>query len=217
VWQKIITETGDRNFTVIAVALDTAEAARPWIEAAKPTYPCVIDRHHLVAELYGMTNVPQAVWIDAAGRIVRPTENAGGYDAFRRMNRETRQTPAEEVAKRDAVKAAYVDAVRDWARKGAASRFALDADAVRARLTPVSDNAAEAQVHLRIAQHLLRAGRLDDAATHFSTASRQHPQSWSIWRQGAAKDATGLATGPAFWARVDALGDKPYYPPTDLA
>src|SRR2546427_117513 len=41
----------------------------PWIDAAKPTYPALIDRDHRLAELYGIVNVPQAVWIDEAGRI----------------------------------------------------------------------------------------------------------------------------------------------------
>ena len=57
-----------------------ADAARPWIEAAKPDYPCLIDRDHHVADLYNMVNVPQAVWIDEEGRIVRPPENAGSSD-----------------------------------------------------------------------------------------------------------------------------------------
>ena len=47
-----------------------ADAARPWIEAAAPSYPALIDRNHRVAELYNMVNVPQAVWIDETGTIV---------------------------------------------------------------------------------------------------------------------------------------------------
>ena len=38
-----------------------------------------------------------------------------------------------------------------------------------------------------------------------------------MWRQAAPKDERGLASGPEFWARVDALGDRPYYPPADIA
>src|SRR5215467_14622185 len=81
---------------VIAVAMDSREAdALPWIEAAKPTYPTLIDREHRLADLYGVVNVPQAVWIDEAGRIVRPAEAAGAYEGFRRMNRTTREMPED--------------------------------------------------------------------------------------------------------------------------
>ncbi len=47
----------------IAIAFDSGgnAATEPWIKAAKPTYPCLIDRQHLVAELYDMVNVPTAV------------------------------------------------------------------------------------------------------------------------------------------------------------
>ena len=31
--------------------------------AGVPTYPCLIDEKHLVAELFNMVNVPSAVWI----------------------------------------------------------------------------------------------------------------------------------------------------------
>ena len=87
---------------VIAVAMDSREGdPLPWIEAAKPTYPTLIDREHRLAELYGIVNVPQAVWIDEAGRIVRPAEPAGAYEGFRQMNRATREMP-EDVARRTA-------------------------------------------------------------------------------------------------------------------
>ena len=48
-----------------------------------------------MAELYHVVNVPQAVWIDATGRIVRPAEPAGAYKGFRKMNRETDGRPRQ--------------------------------------------------------------------------------------------------------------------------
>ena len=65
-WQALFESLADQPFVVIAVALDQPEAARAWIEAASPTYPCLIDRDHHVADLFNLVNVPQAVWIDAA-------------------------------------------------------------------------------------------------------------------------------------------------------
>ena len=64
VWEGLYQELKDKNFVVVAVALDSEPgAAEPWIEKASPTYPALIDREHLLAELYDMVNVPSAVWI----------------------------------------------------------------------------------------------------------------------------------------------------------
>jgi AhpC/TSA family len=216
VWQSLFADLKDRDFVVVAVAMDVAEAARPWIETAKPTYPCLIDRNHHVADLYNMVNVPQAVWVDENGRIVRPPENAGASDSFRRMNRVTKQMTSEQLAERAHIKTSYASAVRDWVLKGSASEFAFDATSARARLHLPDAAIAEAHAHFRLAQHLLRTGKSDEAVVHFAEASRLHPDSWTIWRQAAKKDATGLASGPAFWARVDALGDRPYYRRIDM-
>jgi L-ascorbate metabolism protein UlaG (beta-lactamase superfamily) len=65
-----LTSSNNDCHTVLAVAMDQPDAARPWVEAAKPAYPCLIDRDHLLADLYHLVNVPQAVWIDERGRIV---------------------------------------------------------------------------------------------------------------------------------------------------
>ena len=215
-WQSLYADLEDSGFVVVAVAMDVPEAARPWIEAAKPDYPCLIDRNHHVADLYNMVNVPQAVWIDEAGRIVRPAENAGSSDAFRKMDRVTKQMMPEQLKERERTKSTYIAAVRDWVSKGPASEFVYDAAQARARLRLPDAAIAEAHAHFRLAQHLLRHGKRDEAATHFSEASRLHPESWSIWRQAAEKDATGLAASAEFWARVDALGDRPYHRPIDM-
>jgi hypothetical protein len=216
VWQSLYADLRDSGFVVVAVALDVPEATRPWVEAAKPDYPCLIDSSHHVADLYNMVNVPQAVWIDEEGRIVRPPENAGSSDAFRNMDRVTKQMTPEQLKERERTKSTYVAAVRDWVSKGTASEFVYNAAQARARLRVPDTAIAEAHAHFRLAQYLMRQDKRDEAATHFSVASRLHPKSWAIWRQAAEKDATGLATGPEFWARVDALGDRPYHRPIDM-
>lgn len=203
----------DRGFTVIAVALDEPEAARPWIEAAKPSYPALIDRQHYVADLYHFRNVPEAVWIDEQGQIVRPPENAGSSDGFRRVDRSTGIVPPDVVAERAQIKQTYLAAVRDWILKGEASEHVPDAEARRRLFKAPAPAVAQAHAHFRLAQHLLSAGAAKEAAHHFAEASRLHPESWAIWRQAARKEPSGLAAGPEFWARVNALGDKPYYPP----
>ena len=215
-WQALFDEQKHLGFTVLAIAMDNAEAARPWIDAAKPDYPCLIDRDHHVADLYNLVNVPQAVWIDETGRIVRPPENAGSTDGFRAMDRTTYAMPQQAIDERNRIKSLYSDALRDWAHKGANSVHVLDANRAANRLIPKDPAIAMAHAHFRLGQHLLREDHRDEAQAHFERAIALHPDSWNIWRQTAEKNPTGLAAGAEFWARVDALGDRPYHRPIDL-
>ena len=65
-WQKLFAELEDQNFMIIAVAMDSRglKSAGGPIRRSKATYTSLIDADHLVADLYNMVNVPQAVWID---------------------------------------------------------------------------------------------------------------------------------------------------------
>ena len=216
-WQALYEELASRGFTVIAVAMDSREGdPLPWIEAARPTYPTLIDREHLMAELFGVVNVPQAIWIDEAGRIVRPAEAAGAYEGFRKMNRATREMP-EDVAQLTAhAKTTYLNAVRDWVRHGAESEHALTAERARAHLPVITEEMATAQAMFRLGQFLLRHGEREEGNRWLGEASRRHPESWCIWRQGAGVTDLGLAALPEFWERVDSLGEKRYYLPVDM-
>jgi len=216
VWQKAQDDLAGHGFTVLAVALDTAEAARPWIEAAKPTYPTLIDRDHHVAALYGMINVPEAVWIDEGGRIVRPTENAGWYDGFRSRDPVTGAMPDDVAEATARAKRVYMEAVADWARNGAASRHALPPATVREKVRGSSDDVALAQAHFRLATWFLANGEEARAAPHVAQARRLHPESWTIFRQTYGRNDQGLATGDEFRARVAALGERRYYPKVDI-
>ena len=91
----------------------------------------------------------------------------------------------EQLKEREHSKSTYVTAVRDWVSKGPACEFVYDAAQVRARLRLPETAIAEAHAHFRLAQYILRQGKRDEAAAHFSEASRLHPESWAIWRQRA--------------------------------
>ena len=214
-WQELADSLKDENFAIVAVAEESrgAEHARQWIEQAKATFWCLIDTDHRVAALYGMVNVPQCVWIDEAGRIVRPPENAGSTDHFRRMDLTTRTLSDQDQAARLASRASYLDAVADWVRTG---KHALDVDTARGKLPRITPDMALADALFRLGVWLRRDGRADDAVPILQQASALHPESWNMWRQAADLDAVGKASGPEFWARVNALGDRPYYPPPDL-
>ena len=82
-WQALHEELRELGFTVITVALDkSADDARPWIEAARPSHPSLIDPGHVVADLFNIINVPTMIWIDEQGRIVRPNDVQFGTDTF---------------------------------------------------------------------------------------------------------------------------------------
>jgi hypothetical protein len=190
VWQTLYAELKDKGFMVVAVAEESrgAQHARPWIEEAKSDYWQLIDTEHRLSDLYNLVNVPQAVWIDEQGRIVRPPETAGSTDHFRRMDLKTRTLSPE----------------------------ALPADAARAALPKVTPEIAEARARFRLGVWLRDNGRATEGDRQMDAASGLHPDSWSMWRQAADLDEVGKASGPDFWKRVQALGDRPYYPPPKL-
>ena len=214
-WQQLLDSLKTENFAIVAVAEESRgpERARPWIEQAKAAYWCLIDVDHRVASLYGMVNVPQCVWIDEAGHIVRPPETAGSTDHFRRNDPVTRTMSTQDQAARAAARRTYLDAVRDWVLTG---QHALDAGTAREKLPRITPDMALADACFRLGVWLRRNGRAGDADPFLTEASRLHPESWNMWRQAADLDEVGKAAGPEFWARVRALGDQPYYPPPDL-
>lgn len=214
-------EVREQDFIIIAVAEESrgAETAREWIDEAKPAYVTLIDREHHVADLYNMVNVPQSVWIDEQGRIVRPTETAGSHDGWRSMNREDMSMPDESAAIVAKAQETYVAAVRDWAVNGAASKHAFGPEEARAHLELPDDNVALANANFRLGRYLHSIGKTDEAAAFFKAASDLRPGSWNIYRQAMnlkELGPMGLAADEGFFERVDALGSDRYYPPPDI-
>lgn len=214
-WQALTEELADTGLTIVAVALESRglDAALPYIEAANPTYPCLVDRQHVVAELFGMVNVPTAVWINEEGRIVRPPEPAGTNDAFRKMDPATGRLAAEDRQALRDERQRYLDGVRDWARRGDESPWALDEAVVRSRLARPRGEHELARVHFRLGEHLWELGHGDRAQAHFARAVRLHPESWAYRRQALDLEQQGKSMGREYWEAVTALGDRHYYPP----
>jgi hypothetical protein len=198
----------------IAIAFDSGgnAATEPWIKAAKPTYPCLIDRRHLVAELYDMVNVPTAVWIDERGKIVRPSEPAGVTDAFRKMNRTNFSIPTDAMNELQAKRKAYLDALRDWVANGTKSRFIRGDAEVLERMHTPDDAQVRAAANFRLGEFLFENGHADAAQKYFEEAKRLRPESWNYKRQAWALEDPMKPGGPEFWAAVDSLGDGKYYP-----
>lgn len=188
--------------------------------AAAPTYPCLIDERHLLGELLGIVNVPTAVWIDEDGVIVRPPEVPGATDAFRSMNLQTREVPKERAEDSRLRRQIYVDAVRDWIDRGRDSEHVLGPDEVRRRMRGVDPDASLALAHFRLGVWLAQHGEREAGQRAFETAIRLQPEAWRFRRQKIVLSdpaLTGqLAATPEFWQAVQALGDRYYYPPTEM-
>lgn len=193
-------ELKGHHFTVVTVAEDKSpDDARPWIEAAKPAHPSLIDTQHVVADLYNMVNVPTVVWIDEQGRIVRPNDVAFGNDMFKAIH-------GIEAEKHKAL-------LRAWVRGEAA---ALPPDRARSLVRPPSEADQQARAEFALAFWLYEHDRTEAADRHFLHAGELAPHDFMI-RRGSMPIRGINSMGPEFvkmtqeWA---ALG-HPYYLPLD--
>lgn len=227
-WQELFRELGPRGLQIVTVALDTGgvDAVRPWIEAAKPDHPSLIDQAHVVDELFGITNVPSGVWIDETGTIVRPPETA--YP--RRPNYQDQEIPLDASAKEAAAIAEvkklrtdaerYTFALRDWVASGARSRFALSPEEVLRRSRPRPVEEATAAAHFELGQHLHRTDRPRHAVPHFQEAYRLQPDNWTYKRQAwvlLGPDQSPLEVYGSDWLTdVRKIGAENYYPALEM-
>ena len=58
----------------VSLELSGPEVSRSYIEAARPEHPSLLDPTHRMGALFGVVNIPNVVWIDEGGTIVRPAE-----------------------------------------------------------------------------------------------------------------------------------------------
>src|SRR6478752_6651592 len=104
----------DADAGLVAVALgESADDVRPWTEGI--TLPVLLDRRHLLTELYAISNVPTVIWIDEDDRIVRPNSVAFSTDMFAEFT--------------GAYAGPHLHALRSWVRDGVATLSADDARA----------------------------------------------------------------------------------------
>ena len=197
-WQALYEEMKDRGFVVITVALDkTAGDARPWIEAASPTHPSLIDTRHMLAELYNIVNVPTILWIDERGRIVRPNDVAFGADTFRHLT--------------NLDSSIHLAAVRAWVR---GEQPAFTADQIHAQQTLPSAADQQARAEFGLGQWLWARGRHAAAERHFVRGGELAPHDFTI-RRGTMPMRGIDPMGPQFRAMLEewAKAGHPYYRP----
>ena len=245
VWETVYGELKDKNFEMISIALDTAGSAavqsriRPpaldqlpaeiqrlrgwsddrWTAKQAPSHPCLIDEEHELSTSYGMSNVPMAVWIDEQGRMVRPPEPAGVSDHFRSMDPDSFKIPDAHANSLVENRERYVDALKDWVAKGAASAYALAPEEVVRRLQPRRAEELKAALHVRIGHHLFGSGDIAGAKEHIQSASDLCPEKWNFRRQAMVLDADvvgALNVSPGYWKAMGDLGKNTFYPDIDM-
>ena len=175
------------------------EASRPYIEAASPEHPSLLDPTHQMDALFGVVNIPNVVWIDEHGVIVRPAEP--GWPGARQVlpgsllsslpkvgrapnapRLPEGSAPADQLGSGQD-RAAYPDAIRDWVTNGSASEFVLTPDEVVARSQPRPLAMSEGAAHFELANQLWRNGDRAGAIAHFNECHRLQPDNWTYKRQ----------------------------------
>ena len=165
--------------------------AGPWIDLAKPEHPSLIDQAHLLDELLGVVNVPNGVWIDEQGMIVRPPE-----PAFPGTRRDRRARDPPEAARRGSSRCcrrrAKIAGRARALRRGAARLGRARRATAVSRSRPTRSSRARrrgppevvaAAACFELGQHLHRAGHPDDAVPWFREAHRLQPDNWTYKRQ----------------------------------
>ena len=193
-WERLQQELADSGLRLFSVALDSdPEDARPWIEAARPSYPVVVDTAHVTAERYDITNVPSVVWVDEQDRIVKPPTIAPGDDPSASTRRSTAPGTTTPCAPGSPPASCPASAERDP--------------------QPRTDDGQRALGERRIAAHLVRRGDTDRARVHLAAAQELAPWDWTVRRSGIALTGGDPFLGEeflAFWQEWDRAGRPGY-------
>ncbi|MCW2532835.1 MAG: hypothetical protein JWP62_2405 [Blastococcus sp.] len=166
-----------------------------------------------MGSLFGVVNIPNVVWIDEEGVIVRPPEPgwpdgdqhmpADVVESMPRLGRAKNAPPRPEGAagargmQAGQDRAVYADAIREWAAKGPDSAYALSPSEVVARSQPRPREVSQAAAHFELADHLWRAGQRDRAIAHFNACHRLQPDNWTYRRQAYSLVSNERIGGPA--------------------
>lgn len=181
----------------VGLEMRGVEVLGPIIADAAPTHPSLIDEHHLMDALFGVTNIPQAFWIDEDGVIVRGPVAAVPPPVMR-PGPDGDLQPYGLSGNFGAHHEPHLAELRDWIANGAHSEFAKAPDEVIADSHPRPMESSQAAAHFELAQHLHRGeGFSRRVLDHFGRAHTLEPQNitykrqaYSAWRiaQGATGD-----------------------------
>jgi peroxiredoxin len=201
-WQAVYDELKDKGLEIIAAAEDTggAEVADQWYEKGRVTYTALVDKQHTISSLYQMVNVPSGVWIDEAGKIVRPAEVA--------------YSKQQKVLGRTIGDNRYAAGLRDWVEKGPRSVYVTPADKLKPRLAIRTARERLAEAEFKLGVYFSEQGNRELATRHWQQSQQLSPDNWNYHRQDWSFDK---ASEMKNWlSKVQKLGTKPYYDPVEF-
>ena len=144
-------------------------ATAEWHDQTELTYTTLIDANHRVSSLYNLVNVPSAIWVDEAGRVLRINE--GTYSETIALGQTTIGTDE------------YRPAVRDWVMNGADSPYVWSQAEVPAKIRRRTSDEALAEPTLKLGVHFYGLGDEALARSYWERAQALFPGSWNFHRQ----------------------------------
>ncbi len=153
-----LAEHRGNDFEIVSIAMDVqgAAAAKPWVQKAAVSFTALIDHEARLAARFSLNYVPFSILIDETGRMVRGPQPANVADDARR---------AELTA---------------WIERGAAALNEPSGGSMPKKGAFADD---EAELRFCRAALLLRTGRIGEAAVQLRRALNRDPANWIIHKQ----------------------------------
>jgi hypothetical protein len=198
----------------VGLEMGGADALRPFVDLAHPQHPSLLDQTHRMDALFGVTNIPQNIWIDETGTIVRPPEPGSPAPVYVESDDPTYKLVMQYMHERRDNAAWYSDRIREWARRGAASEWAMTPEQVVAASRPRSEDVSRAAAHFDLAQHRWRTeGFTDGVLAHLEQAHTLQPDNITYRRQAYSAWSRGDRSDPAsFFLQTPKPGEEADWP-----
>jgi len=206
VWQALREELHPLGVEFVSVALDLRglESTEKYLRRAHVEHPALLDRAHRLDELLGVVNVPSGTWVDEEGVIVRPPETAfpegsvnARVDSLAPIPENLDpylQAALAETRKIRIDATGYTQALRDWAMKGSASRYALSPEEVVERSRPRSMDSSRAASTSMPPARRVRPSRISERPTGSSRTTGPTSARHGAWC-GATRDPARCTRG----------------------
>lgn len=177
------------EIVTVCLEIGGADVVRPIVAGADARHPSLVDDAHRMDALFGVDNIPQNIWIDETGTIVRPPE--AGTPAPTPTDDPMAQMAFSFMVGDDPEE--YSNRVRDWVANGAESTWALTPDEVVAASHPRSPAVSEAAACFELAQHRWRhEGFSEQVLAWFARAHTLQPENITYKRQAYSAWSYGM-------------------------